>query len=419
MGGELRAQRTMQRRLQPLRDRGVLHAVLPLRWVFAALYFASALLAWTVGASALAVGGLMSAGVVLAITNVFANWFLARPHDAIGGSVLLDVCVLTVALALTGGPANPFSVLYIVYVALAATLLETFWMWLAVVASSGGFALLFAFHLPLPAAGHVHEGSFSLHLQGMWLAYVVAAVAIVRFVARLAAELRREREDRERTRHVLAVATLAAGAAHELGNPLGTIRIATDELRDTLERSNAPTDALEDVNLIAEEVARARSVLDRMSSGAVELDAEKRDTRPLALILESLIDELGSESTRVELQVSEPLPKVEWPPAVTDQALRQLIRNALQASKSKVELTARALNGEIEVTITDGGRGMDAQVLAKSTEPFFTTRPEEGMGLGLFIARSLIEHVGGRLQIESVVARGTTVRVTLPASENP
>lgn len=396
-------------------DRGALRAVVPLRLVFVGLYLTAAVVAWRFGLSSLTFLGLAGLAGATAFTNFVALRLSARPQHVIGASVLFDIGLLTIALGLTGGPQNPFSVLYVVYVALAATLLEVFWMWLAVFASSVGFALLFAFHLPLPSAGHVHGGSFSLHMQGMWLAYVLAAVAIVWFVARLAAELRREREERARATQLLALATLAAGAAHEIGNPLGTIRIATDELREALVDAKVDGDVLEDVELIAHEVARARGVLDRMAAGAVELDAESREARPLRAIVAELAAAFGADSHRIRLTLGEPLPEVAWPRAVTDQALLQLVRNALQASDGPVHIDVAAEEGWVNFKVTDRGRGMAAHILSKSTEPFFTTRPEEGVGLGLFIARSLIEHLGGRLRIDSVVSQGTTVEVTLPA----
>jgi two-component system sensor histidine kinase RegB len=108
---------------------------------------------------------------------------------------------------------------------------------------------------------------------------------------------------------------------------------------------------------------------------------------------------------------------VRWPVQAVSQALLQLVRNALDASAAgqAVEVSASPERGGVIIDVRDRGRGMLPSVLERAGEPFFTTRPGEGMGLGVFIAGSLVEHLGGQLRLDSVRGEGTLARVWLPA----
>lgn len=335
-----------------------------------------------------------------------------------GAALLFDVVALTALLAMSGGPANPFTVLYALLVMVAAIMSSRGWTWTLVVASSLGFAALFWVSAPLPPelGGHRQAGgSYAIHLQGMWLAYVVAAGAVGLFVSRLSDALRAEHKRQERASRLLGLAALAAGAAHEIGNPLGTIRIAADELEAELSQQGADQGQLEDLRLICAEVARAKAVLDRMSAAAGELRGEALRHLPAAEILQRAVH-LAGDGQRVRMQLAADLPQVRWPAEATSQALCQVVRNALQASPpgAEVLLSAELRGHGIQLQVEDQGEGIDPRLVARIGEPFFTTRAGEGTGLGVFVARSLIEQLGGRMALRSRPAEGTTVSLWLP-----
>lgn len=393
-----------------------------LRWIAVALFAAIAFVASAVAGYQMplaGLGGIVGLAVISNLGIAYAPERITRKPWVVGATVLFDIVLLTALLAMTGGPTNPFSVLYVVYVALAATLLASHWMWIAAITASLAFASLFFIHLPLPAelgGGHAHHGNYGIHLQGMWLAFVVAAAAVVAFVSRLAASLRKEREERARASQLLGLATLAAGAAHEIGNPLATIRVAADELHDRLKSTGGDPETLNDLELINLEVDRARSVLDRLAAGAGELDHGSTEATELSVVLATAIGDLDSDRERIRVVGADEVPPVRWPIQAASQAFVQLLRNALQAGQGDVVVTCHynTQRHRVEIDVLDHGFGMPAHVAAKSTEPFFTTRPAEGMGLGLFITRSLVEHLGGEIRIESWPQRGTRVRLALP-----
>src|SRR6218665_342406 len=192
------------------------------------------------------------------------------PEGLTWAVMALDVVLLTVLLELSGGASNPFSALYLVHIALAAVVLREGWTWALTVLAVACFGELF---VGAPAHHHIHD--MRMHLEGMWAAFALAAGFIVYFVQRVTralaareAELVSARAASARHDKLTALATLGAGAAHELSTPLSTIAVVARELERHLERAGQETSSLEDVRLIREQVARCRDILARMASDA-------------------------------------------------------------------------------------------------------------------------------------------------------
>lgn len=364
------------------------------------------------------------------VATAMSNVWLARQLHLVGSSpiigaiLLVDVLALTVLLWGTGGPANPFSVFYLIHVTLAAVLGTGRWLWLVLLVACTGFALLFLWHVPLPAhlGGHGHHGhgssgSYSVHLQLMWIAFALVGSTIAVSVSRLSKALIWEQERREKSARLLGMAALAAGAAHEIGNPLGTIRIAASELERSMRKGQAPRADLQDIQLIEQEVTRATSVLQRMASAAGELQGEGLAPADLQGLVKEVVQEEGGAEKGIELFFEGEPGAVRWPVGAVSQALSQLLRNAVQASAGQqVQVTVRASAERIVVAVQDQGPGMSADLLARVGEPFLTSREGQGMGLGLFIAKSLIDQLQGELEITRIKTGGTLARVELPRS---
>ncbi len=377
-----------------------------------------------VGDRVLALGLPTSAMWGLVAVGVVSNlWLARRPGMAPGLFLVLDVALLTGLLYLSGGPTNPFSVIYVVYIAMSAVMLPPAWTWVIAGLSVLAFGLLFAFDSPSAGLGHAaHGGNFQAHLYGMFVAFGLAASLIAYFVSRLSEALReRERalaEAQERSHRwgrLASIATLAAGAAHEIATPLGTIAVAAKEVR---RRASGLADGerlVEDADLIRAEVERCRVVLDRMSlTGGEHVGEAVREVE-----VESLFDEVrrrlpadDAGRWRTRSTVSTLVAPVD----ALSQMIENLARNGFDASpQGQVTLEVDAGDEQVELRFVDQGTGMPGEVVERAADPFFTTKGRgDRMGLGLFLARTLVDSLGGQLVIESTAGHGTTVRVVLP-----
>jgi two-component system, sensor histidine kinase RegB len=359
-------------------------------------------------------------------------------HGALAGTLLaIDTLLLTISLALTGGPLNPFSVFYLVYITLAAVVLGARWTWFLTVLAACGYGSLFLHAMQaLPAQGeHAHTATLGLssHLQGMWWAFVFAASLTAYFVVKLSSaierrdqELARIREQALRAERLASLTTLAAGAAHELSTPLATIAVVTGEVERAVEHGCVHVQGdgisdrlLTDLRLIRAELQRCRGILDRMAAQAGETVGEMPAPVSVGtLVAEALRALPPDEAARVKVETPETVATLTVPGRGVVTALVSLLRNAIDAStaasRQAVILAATADNGVVRLIVRDRGAGMAPDVLARAGEPFFSTKPAgAGMGLGLFLTRALAERLGGTLHLESTIGAGTTATLEL------
>ncbi len=397
--------------------------LLTLRWIAVVAQAALVLLAWLWLQLPFPIGTMFVLLGVLAASNLGLVWLRPRVRAQRQGTVagcalLFDSVMLTALLSLSGGPVNPFSVFYLVHVALAAALLDGSWALLLSLVTSFAFGLLFV--ITPEASMHVlHHGiGFQVHLRGMWLAYGLAAAATGTFVARQARALRaRERELAElkessaRSERLHALHTLAAGAAHELGTPLGTIALVAGELHAKLASSVAAAD-LDDLQLLVSQAARCSEILKRMAADSGTPQGERPELVPFTWLAAQLHAAFPGAALRVSHADAGGC--VRAPREALLQTLTNLVKNALDASpEGIVEVTLDAAG----LLVRDHGTGIAPSTLARLGEPFFTTKePGRGMGLGLFLARALAESMGGSLEIDSELGQGTQISLRLVSS---
>jgi two-component system sensor histidine kinase RegB len=337
---------------------------------------------------------------------------------------VLDTLCLTFLLMLSGGPTNPFSLLYLVHITLSAIILTKRWTWLLGALSTLCFGLLFRIYRPIPALEmhHPADGT-NLHLIGMWIGFGVAAVLVALFSGKIS-ELLRQHENSllamqtelAKRDRLASLATLAAGAAHELNTPLATIAVVAREL-ELFATNTSPNDAVaEDSRLIRTEVDRCREILWRMSVQGAQPAAHASESVEAGELLDDVCREI-QQPGRVQISFPDQPVALTVPRRAVAQALIALTRNALEASapNSTVRVTARQAGERFQFVVADNGKGMSSNTLRRIGEPFFTTKePGKGMGLGTFLVRTLAEQLGGRLTFESTPQAGTLATFELP-----
>ncbi|MFO0677903.1 MAG: ATP-binding protein [Polyangiaceae bacterium] len=373
--------------------------------------------------------------VVLATVGV-RRASLASPEThkrLMGGVLVTDAALLTAILVLSGGPSNPFSVFYLVQVALAALLLDSRWATGLAFGTSIAFAGLFVVTPESAMHAMHHGGGFRAHLYGMWASYTLAAGCVGYFVAKIAKALEaREREvaelqrARARSEKLLSLSTLAAGAAHELGTPLGTIAVVAGELRRA---ANGPLDAAavaEDAELLRREAERCNGILRRMAASAGQSVGEGTTTIALTDLVDDVRAELGPLAADVAF-TGEFGGAVEGsyrgPTRALVQVLVSLVKNGLDAYANRPDRTNRPKppiadvrvyvdvhEDQFRCSVADQGDGMSPATHERLGEPFFTTKPAgKGLGLGLFLARTFAESQDGTLTVQSTAGKGTWV----------
>lgn len=358
-------------------------------------------------------------GVQLAINAAAVRWVRRRervPEITLPALMALDAALLTAMLFAAGPDGRSLAVLYLVNIALAGILLRSWAMWLLVSLSVVGIALVVGGE---PTEVEEHADPIAWQLYEMWMALAVTAALIGYVVQRTGRMLQRRAEVLQARQRLAALGTLAAGAAHELATPLSVIAVASKELLRVLERQPQAGAAVADARLIREQVERCREILAGLAADAGSATGEALGTVELGEVVALSVRDLNA-GDRVSCPPHEgPFIQVRAPPRAVAQAIRALLKNALQASPpgTRVHVSLERRGGFAILRVRDEGPGMDSGELARVGEPFFTTKaPGEGMGLGVFFARTLVEQLGGQLELTSAPGAGTAAEVRLPLS---
>ena len=358
------------------------------------------------------------------------------PSALVPGVILLDVFLLTGMLALSGGADNPFCLLYIVHVAMAVLMLPTRGTWSVVCVCVLCYSLLLWEYVPLTSAAdrpvQPDSGLLTPAVRGIggWIAMVLAAGIPAYFMGRLRSALISSESEVDamkgrisRNEQVASLAALAAGAAHELGTPLGTIALAAHELERAVSREQFPDHAGEDLRLIRSEVERCRTILDRMNIGDISSHDEVPAPVDEAWLRHAIEQELRrADRGQFALMWPEDLVAIRTHRDALSTMLGILVQNGLDASPSpdrfvRLTVVPDDAPGFARFTVEDSGEGMSSSQLARIGEPFVSSKSQQrGMGLGLFLVRILTDQAGGKLTYRSSPGIGTEVHLLWPAA---
>lgn len=368
-------------------------------------------------------------GVIAASAWVNAWVSLALPTQRFAkdweafAQLAYDAIQLMVLLALTGGLTNPFSVMLVGPVVIAvAALPARWWMTLAAIAIVGSVSLSI-WHLPLPWSGEPPVLP-PIYQAALWIALAIAIAFTAMYAWRVGSEARRMGTALAATQTVLAreqrlsaLGALSAAAAHELGTPLATIQLTAKEML------RAATDDVlrEDADLIVSQAQRCRGILQRLSQ-THEASDRMHDRVGLREAMEEAAAPLRGLGADVSV-ILDPDPQDPEPPVLQRRAeviyaLGNFVENAVDFAKTRVVITGAWSSDKLMISVMDDGPGFPPDILAKLGEPYVTTRRAEpghgGLGLGVFIAITLVERIGGEVGLDNVPNSGAKVTMTLP-----
>lgn len=388
---------------------------------------------------------LLGITLTLGTATVFTFWRVNQPWlvtDAeYFAQLLFDVVALGALLYFSGGATNPFISYLLVPLSIAAAILPgAYTLALALIGIAIYSALLFYYqplavfrldaaaitpdmqmhiamgHLPDPRATPSAPPKLNAHIFGMWFNFALSSALITYVVTRMAAtvreqqaELNHHREEALHNEQVLAVATLAAGTAHELGTPLSTMTLLLDDMHSGDAELNS------DIALLKQQVQTCRATLKNLVNTA-EANQQQRTVAPLDDILRVLLERwqvLRPQAT-YQLHVDS---HTAAPRFACDETLQQaiinLLNNAADTDSGAVELRTSWDADTITLRIRDRGPGIALAVASRLGKPFVTTKGK-GLGLGLFLSHATIERAGGDIRLFNHTDGGTEAVLRLP-----
>jgi two-component system, sensor histidine kinase RegB len=349
-----------------------------------------------------------------------------------------DMVQLAALLYLTGGLENPFAFLFLVPVTVSATSLTLRWTFALGVMTFVFSSLLSVYHLPLPwRAGE----SFSLpvtYVAGLWIALACGTAFSAIYARRMAEEAQMMSAALSATEKVLAreqrlsaLDGLAAAAAHELGTPLATIALVAKELKREVPKSSPYS---EDIDLLISQAARCREILSKLSRREHSEDKIYGQVK-LSSLLEDLVAPLRGSDVQLEVNCQADGPDTPEPVLLRNAGLAyglsNILENAIDFAESRVKVDAAWTATHVRLQVSDDGPGFNDFIFDRLGDPFVTTRPgyddiqdveetrsHEGMGLGLFIAKTLLERSGASVVLtnRTLPEHGAEVRLQWPRS---
>ena len=342
------------------------------------------------------------------------------------GLLFFDTVQLAALLYLTGGILNPFAILLLAPATISATVLSGRETAALVVLVAVLASLLAFYHNPLPWGENAPELPV-LYIGGLWVALVLATVFVTAYAGILARQSRQLAEGLaearltlEREEQMVSLGALATAAAHKLGSPLNTITLIAHDL-ELLRNEGADDDAYdEDISQLREEVERCRKILAELNEDATNLGQQMNEPQPLTAFVSGLIDERFADirdMLRVEIdkKATGPMPQISRRPELIH-PLETLVDNAAQFAQERVVLVVSWNEDEFSIQVDDDGPGIQSAVLARLGEAYISSRmgTEGHMGLGIFIANTMVRHVQGQLSITNIRGGGARAMLSYP-----
>ncbi len=366
------------------------------------------------------------------LATIFTFWRLGQSWPVTDleffSQLLIDVGGLSTLLYASGGATNPFVSYYLVPLVIAATILPWRYTLTLALICIGAYSALLFFYVPLPlfslSPEHIHHnGAINPHILGMWCNFALSAALIAIVVVRMANALREQqlelnmrRENALHSEQLLAVATLAAGTAHELGTPLNTMTLVLDEIQHELDVThNTDAQLRVDIATLKQQAQICRATLKKLVDTAETHRQQQYIPQRADVFLQELLErwQIVRPDARYQLNIdSTPMPQIRIDEALR-QALMHLLDNAADTRSGPLELQLGRDTRMIELRIRDHGPGIPLDIAEQLGKPFVTNK-RSGLGLGLFLSHATIERCGGDIRLFNHPAGGTEAVLRLP-----
>ena len=364
--------------------------------------------------------GLLAGLNVLTWLRLKANFTISNTEIFI--QLLLDIAGITSLFYFTGGAANPFVWFYLLPLIIAATILPRTHTWIMAAITVACYSALFFFAAPIGSDHAHHESGFQMHVLGMWLGFVMSAGFVAVIIVGMAHSLRERdrklaeaREQALQNERLIALGTLATGAAHELGTPLGTMAILTAELEQEY-TSPDYSDLHRKLGILRGQISRCKETLSVISASAGADRAESGHKMSVNDYLDTVIAEWREQRPNANLNVainSRTIAADILAERTLSQALVNILNNAADASPDDISFQADWSSEELNLEVSDRGPGLAEEIYNQLGKSPVTTK-DEGLGVGLFLAQATVQRLGGTLSISNREAGGTTLHITLP-----
>lgn len=371
----------------------------------------------------------------LGLLNLIAWWRLKQTQQTNQQTtqqelllqLLGDIAALSALFYFSGGYSNPFIWMYLLPITVAAVALQASYAWLIAGLSIACYSLLIFYHIPLSHL-HMHahvDGQNSMqldiHLIGMWIGFVVSSIIVAIFITRIGQNLRDHdkkiaemREKSLESERMLALGTLATSAAHELGTPLATMAVISKELSQ--EYADQPA-LLQQLEILRTQVSRCKEILSSITHNAGQARADAGHGLTLRDFLLEAIQRWRDTRPATELVIS--MPTTAYNPLILmdrtlTQAILNLLDNAADESPERVLFNADWDEKILKIQIRDFGKGLSTETQSQLGTPFFTSKSNEGMGLGLYLTQATLARYDGELSLNNHPDGGVMTLVSLP-----
>lgn len=418
------------RNLDDQADRKNMRLLIDLRWVaIAGQLLAIAFARIGLGIALPLTPMLFVAGALIAMNLASLVWAFDHPqvsHLVLLLMLLLDIAALSAQLYLSGGAGNPFAFLFLLQVALAPVLLESWANWLVVLAAGSGLGFVALVHRPLVfPSGDSRAQVIGWPLAGLLVCFALEAALLVVFARRMMRNLRQrdialaalQRRAVEED-HIVRMGLLASGAAHELGTPLSVVSVILDDWQ-RMSLVPASGEQAQELQEMQKAVQRCKSIVTGILLSSGEARAEATQLNALRSFMDDVITEWRAAHPAAAIDYrnlfDDDLQIVS--DAVLKQVIFNVLENAYEASPAWIAISLQRDQGLLKLSVRDRGPGFTADMLEHLGWPYHTTKTRAGGGLGLFLVVNVVRKLGGEVQATNHAAGGAEVTITLPLSK--